>query len=281
MKAAFATIDGKRVRYLHAGTGPLLVCIQPIGHSGDVFLRNIDVLAAHCTVIAPDLPGHGFSDALDFAGTSPQRASARQLALLCEQLGFTRYSVLGSSYGGLVAAMMWVEHPRRVDALIFVGSGSVFQPASVQEKVLRAVFANAHVAMADPSLQSCRARLGNICYAPESVADEVPFVQMTCYALPDRLQAYQATLEGVIAHLHDPDHNTCDRLGQIDKPTLVLTGRQDIRAKWEILKEGAARMPRAEFELLEECGHLPYMEQPDIFNARVADFLTRVTRLKS
>ena len=59
MKIKFADIDGIRTRYLHEGDGPPLLLIHPVGTSGDMFCRNIDVLAKDFTVVAPDVLGHG------------------------------------------------------------------------------------------------------------------------------------------------------------------------------------------------------------------------------
>ncbi len=276
MKASFINVNGVRQRYLYEGNGPALLMIHPIGHSADVFVRNIDVLANHFTVIAPDLPGHGFSDSIDFGDMSPQRATAQHFSALLEQLGLKKYSVLGSSYGGLVAALLALERPAHVQAMVIVGSGSVFQPAKLQESVLRAVYANASTAMGNPTLASCRQRIANICWAPEAVAEEILLIQLTSYALPDRLDAYRQTLESLIAHLEDPQENTCTRLTEFKIPALVLTGREDTRADWRVLKKGCRQIPNARFVIFEHCGHLPYLERPVAFNAEVAEFLTRL-----
>lgn len=276
MKVSFTDVNGVRQRYLHEGSGPALLMIHPIGHSADVFVRNIDVLASHFTVIAPDLPGHGFSDPIDFGNKSPQRATAQHFSALLEQLGLNEYSVLGSSYGGLIAALLALEQPARVQAIVIVGSGSVFQPAQRQESVLRAVYANASTAMGNPTLASCRQRIANICYSPEAVAEEIVLIQLTSYALPDRLDAYRQTLESLIAHLGDPQENTCARLTEFKIPALVLTGREDTRADWRVLKEGCRQIPNARFVIFEHCGHLPYLELPVAFNTEVTEFLTEL-----
>jgi pimeloyl-ACP methyl ester carboxylesterase len=72
VKIKFANVGGINTRYICEGEGPTLVLIHGIGHSADVFYRNIDALARDYFVIAPDLPGHGFTERMDLAGGAPQ-----------------------------------------------------------------------------------------------------------------------------------------------------------------------------------------------------------------
>ena len=44
--------------------------------------------------------------------------------------------------------------------------------------------------MKSPTFDACRKRIGNICYDPSCVPGEIAMVQMTCYAQPDRLPAF-------------------------------------------------------------------------------------------
>jgi pimeloyl-ACP methyl ester carboxylesterase len=274
MKARFIDVDGVRTRYLVAGNGPAVFLLHGVGMSGDTFVRNVDVLGEFFTVIAPDMLGHGFTDAVNFAGEAPQAAMRRHLERLADLLGFETYSVLGSSYGGLIAALMWFSRPLRVRDLVLIGSGSVFHPAREQRCTLRAAASNAMQALGDPTLASCRRRMAAICYDPEAVAEEVLLVQLTSYALPDRFSAYQDTIDGVIASLGSSEQTVFDRLEQLKARSLIITGRDDIRANWLRHVEGRKRMANARLVIVEQCGHLPYIEHPTRFNNLVHAFLT-------
>jgi pimeloyl-ACP methyl ester carboxylesterase len=273
MQVSFADVDGIRTRYLHTGTGHPLFLIHGVGVSADCFVRNIDALGEEFAVYAPDMLGHGFTDAVDYRGDSPQPRIVRHLGRLAELLGLERYSVLGSSFGALIAALMYFERPERVPSLVLVGSGSVFHPPDEQAETLRAALANGTSAMADPTLESCRRRLANVCFDPASVPEEMLLVQLTSYALPDRLPAYRATIAGLIASVGSLEHRVYARLEQIRVPCLVITGREDIRASYRHTEEGCRRIPGAELVMLERCGHLPFLEHPGRFNALVRQFL--------
>lgn len=273
MRIRFVDVQGARTRVLFAGRGPAVILLHGVGVSGDTFIRNIDALSEHYAVYAPDMLGHGFTDAVDFAGEPPQHRIASHVGRLADALGLQRYSVGGSSFGALIAALMWFERPDRVENLVLIGSGSVFHPPDEQELTLRAAFANASQAMGDPTLDSCRQRMAAICYDPKSVAEEMLLTQLTSYALSDRFDAYKATINGVIASLNVPENRVLSRLEHLRARTLILTGREDVRAKWQLHAEGRKRMPTARMVIFEKCGHLPYMEHPAAFNEVVGSFL--------
>jgi len=258
---------------LHGGRGPALVLLHGVGMSGSTFIRNIDVLGERFTVYAPDMVGHGFTDAVDFDEAPPQRLAVRHLALLADRLGIEQYSIGGSSYGGLIAALTWFERPERVEKLVLIGTGAVFHPGDEQERTLRGASANATQAMGDPTLESCRKRLAAICYDPKSVAEEILLDQLTSYSLPGRFDAYKSTIAGLIATCSSTEHRVYARLEQLAAPTLILTGREDIRASIDLHIEGRRRMPNARLLVFDQCGHLPYLEHPAAFNSAVTAFL--------
>lgn len=271
MRVAFTQAGGVRTRYLTEGTGPALLLLHPVGHSADVFIRNVDALAANHTVVAPDLPGHGFSDPIDFKGRPPQVETVAHLRRLVDALGGNRFAVLGSSYGGLLAALLCEAEQARCFGLVIVGSGSVFHANDQQRSTLRGTRDNVADGMRDPTIANCRQRIANICFSPAAVPDEILLSRATSLALPDRLPNFLATVDGLADS--SPADRVLDRLEQISTPTLVITGRDDIRADVGRHESGVSRMPNARLSVYDQCGHLPSLEQPERFNAEVAAFL--------
>ena len=62
--------------------------------------------------------------------------------------------------------------------------------------------------------------------------------------------------------------------GGLDLPVLVTTGERDIAARPEDAKALATALPRARYELFEECGHFAMAEKPARFADLLADFVT-------
>jgi 2-hydroxy-6-oxonona-2,4-dienedioate hydrolase len=273
VKIKFANIGGINTRYICEGEGPTLVLIHGVGHSADVFYRNIDALARDYFVIAPDLPGHGFTERMDLDGGAPQPLFVHQLELLLDELGIGTYSVLGSSFGGLLACLMTLSRPSRVHDLIVVGSGGAFHSSDEQRQTLQKVLANASGAMSEPTLESCRSRLAAICYDPNTVAEEILLTQLTSYGLGDRFEAFKSTISGYLASLDSEDCRVYGRLEAIKSRTMIITGRQDSRASVESHVQAKERIAGAELVILDSCGHLPYMEHVGTFNRIVLEFL--------
>jgi len=274
VKIKFANVGGINTRYICEGDGPTLVLIHGIGHSADVFYRNIDTLARDYFVIAPDLPGHGFTERMDLAGGAPQPLFVRQLELLLDELGIGTCSVLGSSFGGLLACLMALSRPSKVNDLIVVGSGGAFHSAGEQRRTLQQVLANASGAMSEPTLESCRSRLAAICNDPNAVAEEILLTQLTSYGLGDRFEAFKSAISGYLASLDSEDYRVYGRLEAIKSRTMIITGRQDSRASVESHVQAKERIAGAELVILDGCGHLPYMEHVDTFNRIVLEFLS-------
>lgn len=123
----FVTVDGTRLHYEIAGTGPDLVMIH--GASGS--LRDLtyalrDLLTDRYRVIVVDRPGLGHSDPLDDTSLAAQ---ARIIKAGVAQLGVTDPVVLGQSYGGAVALAWALEGGPR--ALVLVGSPSMPWPGDL------------------------------------------------------------------------------------------------------------------------------------------------------
>lgn len=278
MRIKLIDVDGVQTRYLHAGEGHPLILLHGVGVSGDTFLRNIDALGEHFAVYAPDMLGHGFTDSLDYGGGPPQPHIVEHLGKFADKLGLERYSIAGSSFGALIAALMYFDRPKRVDGLVLIGTGSTFHPPEEQAETLKAVFANASKALGDPTLESCRLRMANILHDPAAVPEEMLLVQLTSYALPDRFETYKATLKGMADSVASDEHRVYTRLDKIDLPCLVITGRQDIRSSVQFTERGCEVMPDAELHIFEDCNHMPYLEYPEKFNELVTAFVKKVAR---
>ena len=275
MKVSFIDVDGVRTRYLHEGSGRPLLPTHPVGTSGDMFVRNIDVLAREFAVYAPDVLGHGFTDHVDFGDEPPQPHVVKHLDRFMELVGHDSYSAGGSSYGGILSALLYFHRPEGIEKLVIIGSGSTFNPPEDVVRTLDAAYENASRAFLNPTWETCHERFATIVHDPATVPDEILLAELTSYAIPDRLDGYRQALTGLKGAAESDTLRVFTRLEEIAAPTLVIVGRNDIRADWRWHEKGVARMPNAELVVFEECGHLPQSEHPEKFNQVVEEFLRR------
>lgn len=113
--------DGVRVFYREAGdpSAPVMLLLHGFPSSSHMFRDLIPLLAAHYRVIAPDLPGFGFTEVPEARGYS---YSFDNLALtmghFVDALKLTRYALYVFDYGAPVGFRLAVAQPQRVSALV-------------------------------------------------------------------------------------------------------------------------------------------------------------------
>ena len=64
-----------------------------------------------------------------------------------------------------------------------------------------------------------------------------------------------------------------ERLGQTDQPILMLWGDHDLTIPMSVGLEMLKLLPRAEWRVIEETGHVPHYECPDVVNKMLVEFL--------
>lgn len=276
MRVKFATVGGLRCRWYQAdGTGLPIVLVHGAGAAADTWVRNISALAEVGPVYVPDLLGHGFTDAMDMAGRAPQEVQVKHLLSLIDHWELKRYAIVGSSFGGLLAALVYFARPDQVDRLIVVGSASGFHPPEDQSAVLEGVLGNQSAALAAPSLATIRQRNVGSNFVKTDSFEEIVLVQLNYMALPDRKAFFDETIEGLIRTAASPEWRVYHRLDSIAAPTLVITGREDPRADWRKVEAAARRIPQVELQIFDRCGHKPYSEHAALFNERLVGYLSR------
>src|SRR5215831_8241538 len=94
-------IDGARMRYLRAGSGPPLILLHGLLGYSFSWRYTMPALAPYRTVYAPDMLGAGFSDRPKI--NHSMRATALRVLSFAERLGLPSFDLLGTSRGGAVA----------------------------------------------------------------------------------------------------------------------------------------------------------------------------------
>ena len=117
----FADVDGRKIFYREAGadTSPALLLLHGFPTSSHMFRDLIPALADDYHVVAPDLPGFGFSEAPDRAQFT---YTFDHLADVIDQftavVRLTRYAIYVFDYGAPVGFRLAMGHPERITAII-------------------------------------------------------------------------------------------------------------------------------------------------------------------
>jgi pimeloyl-ACP methyl ester carboxylesterase len=253
-------VDGVRLRLERHGEGePALVYLHSIfGEVGA--LPFFDQLAASgLTVVAPELPGFGASDALP----GPLRIEdvVFHLRRLLDVLGLEHPVLVGASLGGWLAAETAVWFPGRVRALVLMDAFGL----RVEGAPAFDVFGSTHhelwaAAVADGDLLR---HLGPVLGESNDGPDAVRLHLFRSMEASARI--------GWNPYFHDPKLGA--RLGALGAPALVVWGGADGVLPLAHGEAYAGSLPRARLEVVPGCGHVPALEQPAQAARLVAGFL--------
>ena len=271
-------LDGARIRYLRAGSGPTLILLHGLLGYSFSWRYTMPALAPYAAVYAPDMMGAGFSDRPSGIDHS-MRGTARRLLRFIKGLGIASCDLLGTSHGGAVAMIAAAEclgkdSGLRIRRLVLVAP---VNPYSAHGRRLAPFFgSNFGAALFRLSI----ARM-NFLY---------PYWHARMYG--DRSRIPAGTLEGYVAPLAKPglfEHalsivrtwtedlreleTTLPKLASI--PTLLMWGGKDSAVYASSAAELAKYFPNSRLIVFPGVGHLPYEECPEEFNRTLIEFLTR------
>lgn len=271
-RSRFITIDGIRIHIQEFGdpNGPPLLLIHGYTASVYVWKSAAPLLAAEgFRVIALDLVGFGYSEKPRwFDYTIPSQA--RIVSRLMDRLGIGSVTVVGSSYGGAVAATLALDYPGRVEKLVLVDA--VINDDAKRHPVLRLASVPGVGEVITPFLVDSKAflrmRMHNT-LAPANhhmITDErISSVQRPLKAA-DAHHSVLATSRNWHARRIENDAHL------IAQPTLLIWGEED---RVIPLANGIKlydSIVRSRLVVLKNCGHVPPEEKTDAFVRLVADF---------
>jgi 4,5:9,10-diseco-3-hydroxy-5,9,17-trioxoandrosta-1(10),2-diene-4-oate hydrolase len=267
----FADVNGVRVHYQEAGPmdGPAVILIHGFASSTLVWSKVfLEFAARGFRVIAPDLLGYGYSaKPRDFDYTIG--AQARMLDKLLDQLGLAQVTLVGSSYGGAIAASIALDYPTRVQKLALVGAVTNNEPTKY---LLMRLFGSPLIGdILSPLLLSSRQllkrRMKRVYDRHSWVLDDV---RVEARHQPLRTAA---THRAIIRTVRRWDADRIQREAHlITQPTLLVWGDNDAEVPLRFGQQLHNAIKGARMIIIQNCGHLPHEEFPQAFIEVVGGF---------
>lgn len=266
-----AHVQGIPVAYEERGSGRPILLVH--GWSGDRHYMVADLepafaLAPGWRRIYLDLPGHGRTPAPDWLSSQRQVVSVL-VDFVAGALDGDRFAIAGSSYGGYLTLALVRSIPQRLLGAALLVPDLPAADGS-RDATPRATLVEDPAAFADLDEDE---RWIPECLVEQSrrAVEEIRRHEMPALRACDR--AYLARLEENYV-LEGP---LAQRGAPFERPSLIVTGRQDstvgYRAQWGLLDE----FPRATFATCDLAGHwLGRIERPALFTALVSDWLARI-----
>ena len=267
----FIEIDGLRMHYQEAGapTSPAIVLIHGFASSTLVWSKVfLELAAAGFRVIAIDMLGYGYSGK-PRNGEYTIAGQARLVTQVLDSLRIKRAHIVGSSYGGAVAATCALDYPNRVDKLILVAPVNNNRPlAFTLMRMFGAPFFGDVVSpLLIGSRRLLRMRMKRVYDRHAWVLDER---RVDARHRPLRTSGTQRAMIRTVRGWDAERISVDARL--IRQPTLLLWGDNDIEIPLADGERLHSEIPGSRLIVFLNCGHLPHEEYPEAFTKIVADF---------
>jgi pimeloyl-ACP methyl ester carboxylesterase len=255
-------INGLVVRFWEVGDTngyPILLLHGGIGDAKLHWGVSMPLFADQYHVIAPDLPGFGGSAPLN-GGID---AHVEWISGLLDALHIEAATLVGNSFGGLLVRAFATRYPARAPAVIITNGGILPNITAFFAMLARAPFVGEFLFNAIGKSACSRGSLEKMIHVKSVITE--PFVnEVATYA-----KSFGRTLRLTAAN-PIPSQLTPKVL------TLVLWGTEDKMATVDEAKRMQRAIPGAKLVEIEACGHMPQLEEPDVFAIQVKNFLHQI-----
>jgi proline iminopeptidase len=266
-------VRGVRIFERRVGRGPPTIILHggPGAHH-DYLLPGFDALASGRELIYYDQRGGGRSPVPRDTPVGWQEQVA-DLEELRRQWNLETLTIVGYSWGGLLAELYAIEHPDRIARLALVSPAPAWKEMRLE---FERRFEERNLA---PDLQRERAELraSDLRDRSPSEYSQRKFELSVAAYFYDPNRARELTPFRVTARTQQEvwsslsDYDLRPALARLKIPALVLQGKQDLIPLES--SETVARLLQAELHLLDRCGHVPYVEAHQEFVRIVDGFL--------
>ena len=268
----FVEVDGATVHYQRFGdiSNPTLILIHGYTASTYIWKTAAPMLADNgFHVIAVDLLGFGYSDKpawFDYTITS----QARMIERLMDRLGIGRATIIGSSYGGAVAATVTLDYAERVEKLVLVSAVTNDEPK--EYFLLKLAVIPGLGELLTPFISDSKAFLKIRMQGTLAPANHHLIT-------PERIEAVHRPLNAADGHnslLQTARNWDACRIeadaSLINQPTLIIWGEQDTVIPIHNGEKLHQEILNSRFVVIRNCGHVPHEEKPEQFVELVTEF---------
>lgn len=254
-------VNGLSISYQQKGQGAPLLLLHGGVSDSRYWEREIDAFSNAYKVVAWDAPGCGQSD--DPPENFSMSDYAEVLGEFLSKLGIYEAHVLGISFGGGLAISFFNRHPEIPTTLMLISAYAGWAGSLPAEEVERRLEKGRKQSLMDPeevaemwipSLFSSTPTEEMIQNEKELISDFHPLgsqIMLEAFAKADLR----------------------DVLPEIDVPTLLLYGEEDVRSPLEVAQELKSNIHTSKLVVLPGVGHLINKETPELFDRHVLEFL--------
>ncbi|MFN2556418.1 MAG: alpha/beta fold hydrolase [Nitriliruptorales bacterium] len=268
-----------RLRITEVGDGRPVLCVGGTGGTGPYWgalLRQVEGVRWFIL----DRPGFGLSDPLDWSRHDFSAAVASMQLGVLDALEIDRISVVGHSVGSLWALRLAQHHPSRVERLALIGGGPLFKeiepPGFIRFLRTPVGALIVRIPQRRRMLEGMLRQIGHRRSLEAGLIPDVYLEWRMSLSNDTPTMRYERDLVKAIVSgsgfrpgilLRD------DEIAHVHQPTLMVYGTADDVGNVDIWQRFVGLLPHGELHLLDQGGHIPWLDDPMDVGDRLHRFL--------
>ena len=257
-----------RLRYRDEGAGAPVVFLHGWTLDLESWEPQASALAASFRVVRLDRRGFGLS-----SGNPSIDDDVDDLAALCDHLQIERVTLAGASQGARVAINFAIAHASRLAALVLDGA---------PDPTLPSLGGGVDRELPMPRYRELARTAGIEAFRREWL--EHPFMRLhtrdaIAHELLTRIVARYPGRDLLDWSTRPEELLSAEAMRNMRTPTLVINGALDTERRRQVGDMLASRLPNAERKLVANGGHLANLDEPEMYNEIIRQFLVRQARI--
>jgi 2-hydroxymuconate-semialdehyde hydrolase len=215
-------------------------------------------------VLAPDMVGFGYTDRPEGVEYNMETWTKQAIDFM-DALGIEKADIVGNSFGGALAIALAVEYPERIRRVVLMGAMGVNFPIS---EGLDSVWGY------EPSVERMKGMLDLFVYNKKIATDDLAKMRYDASIEPGFQEAFSAMFPAPRQKWVEAMAKHEDKISSIDKPVLIVHGREDQVIPVENSHKLFSLIDDAQLHVFGHCGHWTQIEQAGRFATLVDNFLS-------
>jgi pimeloyl-ACP methyl ester carboxylesterase len=253
------------IAYDISGQGIPVLFLHAFPLNRNMWQSQAKELSRYCQVITVDYRGFGESQIVD--ETYFMELLAEDIYALCRYLSITKVVLAGLSMGGYVAFAFYRKYPQLVNALILADTRAEKDNTQAQRKRRKMARQAIDKGSAYIAEQMVPDLLG-----PKTLEQSEKVVKQ----VKEIITATEAKSIANAQYGMAARQDSAATLKSITRPVLLIAGAEDKLTPVALAEKMQAMIRNSELVIIPDAGHLSNLENPEVFNGAIKDFLNRI-----